>query len=77
MISDGAANLATGQWWTALFPGIAIGVTVLAFSLLAESLRGIVAESGLRLRGRGLPPVEDIVGGVAELELDASEVVGR
>ena len=50
MISDGAGYLATGQYWAALFPGIAIGICVLGFSLAGEGLRHVIAESGLRLR---------------------------
>jgi peptide/nickel transport system permease protein len=41
MVSVGAANLFTGQWWPALFPGLFIGVTVLGFSLLGEGLRAV------------------------------------
>lgn len=39
MISVGAQNMVTGQWWTALFPGIALGVIVLGFALFGDSLR--------------------------------------
>jgi peptide/nickel transport system permease protein len=39
MVSVGAPNLFTGQWWPALFPGLFIGLTVLGFSLLGEGLR--------------------------------------
>lgn len=39
MVSVGAANLFTGQWWPALFPGVLIGITVLGFSLIGEGLR--------------------------------------
>ena len=39
MIRDGAENMMTGQWWTALFPGLYLGVTVLAFSLFGDNLR--------------------------------------
>jgi peptide/nickel transport system permease protein len=42
MVSVGAANLFTGQWWPALFPGLFIGLTVLGFSLLGEGLRTIL-----------------------------------
>jgi peptide/nickel transport system permease protein len=53
MIAVGAQNMITGQWWPALFPGIAIALTVLAFALVGDSLelmldpvrrRGIVRE---------------------------------
>ncbi len=38
MISSGAQNVITGQWWVALFPGIALGVTVLGFAMLGGSM---------------------------------------
>ena len=39
MIRSGAQNMMTGQWWTALFPGVALALTVLAFSLFGDNLR--------------------------------------
>jgi peptide/nickel transport system permease protein len=39
MISIGAPNMITGQWWPALFPGIALGLTVLGFALVGDGLR--------------------------------------
>lgn len=39
MIQVGAQNMMTGQWWTALFPGLALAVTVLAFSIFGDNLR--------------------------------------
>jgi peptide/nickel transport system permease protein len=39
MIQVGAQNMITGQWWTALFPGLCLAVTVLAFSLFGDNLR--------------------------------------
>jgi peptide/nickel transport system permease protein len=38
MIAVGAQNMITGQWWPALFPGIAIALTVLGFALIGDSL---------------------------------------
>jgi len=38
MISGGASLVITGQWWVALFPGLAIVFTVGAFTLLSEGL---------------------------------------
>jgi peptide/nickel transport system permease protein len=38
MIAVGAQNMITGQWWPALFPGVAIALTVLAFALIGDSL---------------------------------------
>lgn len=39
MIAIGAPNMITGQWWPALFPGFALALTVLGFSLFGEGLR--------------------------------------
>ena len=39
MIAIGAPNMMTGQWWTALFPGIALGVTILGYALVGEGLK--------------------------------------
>jgi peptide/nickel transport system permease protein len=39
MIKVGAQNMMTGQWWTALTPGLVLAVTVLAFSLFGDNLR--------------------------------------
>ncbi|MBN1332351.1 MAG: ABC transporter permease [Synergistales bacterium] len=39
MISIGQKYLATGHWWWAIFPGLAIMYTVLAFNFLGDGLR--------------------------------------
>jgi peptide/nickel transport system permease protein len=39
MISDGAQNLITGQWWPSVFPGIALAVVVLGYALVGDGLR--------------------------------------
>ncbi len=39
MIAIGAPNMMTGQWWTALFPGIALGITILGYALVGDGLR--------------------------------------
>lgn len=39
MISIGQKFLATGHWWWAIFPGLAIMYTVLAFNFLGDGLR--------------------------------------
>jgi peptide/nickel transport system permease protein len=42
MIQSGAQNLATGEWWLALFPGLAVFVAVWSFNQVAEGVeRGI------------------------------------
>lgn len=38
MIAIGAPLLITGQWWVAIFPGLAVGICVLGLALLANSL---------------------------------------
>jgi peptide/nickel transport system permease protein len=38
MIAVGAQNMITGQWWPALFPGVAIALTVFGFALIGDSL---------------------------------------
>ena len=42
MISIGAPNMMTGQWWTAFFPGLFLGVTVLGYALCGDGLRDYV-----------------------------------
>jgi len=39
MLSTARDYVGTGQWWYALFPGIAIMLTVLGFNLLGDGLR--------------------------------------
>ncbi|MDX6653749.1 MAG: peptide/nickel transport system permease protein [Solirubrobacterales bacterium] len=38
MISGGASLVSTGKWWVAIFPGLAIVITVAGFTLLSEGL---------------------------------------
>lgn len=45
MISAGAADVVGGRWWTSVFPGLALFLTVLSFNLIGE---GIVEYSGRR-----------------------------
>jgi peptide/nickel transport system permease protein len=42
MVSVGAPNMTTGEWWVAVFPGVAIGVAVLGFNLLGDGLQDLV-----------------------------------
>lgn len=37
MIQAGAQNMATGQWWVVLFPGLAVLVTVASLNAIAEA----------------------------------------
>jgi peptide/nickel transport system permease protein len=50
MIAAGAEYLASGAWWTTIFPGLAIGVTVFGFALLGEGLRKSFTEARIRIR---------------------------
>jgi peptide/nickel transport system permease protein len=42
MVSVGAPNMTTGEWWVALFPGLAIVIAVLGFNLLGDGLQDLV-----------------------------------
>lgn len=39
MISVGAKQMITGQWWASVFPGLFIGLTVFSLAVIGESLR--------------------------------------
>jgi peptide/nickel transport system permease protein len=39
MISLGAQSMVTGEWWISVFPGLALGVTVLSLGLVGDALR--------------------------------------
>lgn len=41
MISVGARNLTTGQWWTIVFPGLGLALAVCAFNLISEGIDGL------------------------------------
>ena len=42
MVAEGAANIISGEWWIALFPGLALMLAVFCFNLLGDGLRDIV-----------------------------------
>ena len=42
MVSEGAALVLSGQWWAALFPGLALMLAVFGFNLLGDGLRDVV-----------------------------------
>lgn len=42
MVAEGARHIASGQWWIALFPGLALMLAVLCFNLLGDALRDIL-----------------------------------
>lgn len=39
MVSMGTNEIILGQWWTSFFPGVAIAITVLGYSLLGDALQ--------------------------------------
>ena len=42
MVADGAAFMVSGEWWVALFPGVALMLAVFCFNLLGDALRDII-----------------------------------
>ncbi len=42
MVAEGAADMVSGKWWIAFFPGAALMVAVFCFNLLGDGLRDIV-----------------------------------
>ncbi len=42
MVAEGANFIVSGEWWLALFPGLALMVAVFTFNLLGDGLRDIV-----------------------------------
>ena len=45
MLAEGAATIVSGEWWVALFPGLALMLAVFCFNLLGDGLRDIVDPS--------------------------------
>ncbi|MCW0232275.1 MAG: ABC transporter permease [Ferrovibrio sp.] len=42
LVAEGAALMISGEWWVALFPGLALMTAVFCFNLLGDGLRDIV-----------------------------------
>lgn len=42
MLSDARNYIFSGEWWIALFPGLAISITVVAFNLIGDTLRELL-----------------------------------
>ena len=42
MIAAGASQMITGEWWTALFPGLFMGLTVFGFSMMGNALTELI-----------------------------------
>ncbi len=45
MVAEGASFMVSGEWWIALFPGLALMIAVFCFNLLGDGLRDIVDPS--------------------------------
>jgi peptide/nickel transport system permease protein len=41
MVSDGASAIISGEWWVAMFPGVALMIAVFCFNLMGDGLRDI------------------------------------
>ena len=42
MVSDGAANIFSGEWWMFVFPGATLMIAILTFSLIGDALRDLL-----------------------------------
>ena len=42
MVAEGAAFIVSGEWWIALFPGVALMIAVFCFNLLGDGVRDMV-----------------------------------
>ncbi len=42
MVSDGATNIISGEWWMFVFPGAVLLIAILAFSLVGDALRDLL-----------------------------------
>jgi peptide/nickel transport system permease protein len=42
MVAEGAGYMISGEWWNALFPGLALMIAVFCFNLLGDGLRDMV-----------------------------------
>lgn len=42
LVSEGASNIVSGEWWTFIFPGAALVLAVFSFNLLGDGLRDLL-----------------------------------
>ncbi|HLS18377.1 MAG TPA: ABC transporter permease [Paracoccaceae bacterium] len=42
MVAEGARYIISGEWWVALFPGLALMLTVFCFNLMGDALRDVL-----------------------------------
>ncbi len=73
-LNKSIADVSSGIWWTAVFPGAAIVLVVLGLTLVGESLNDL-ADPRLRKRAAGAEPVEDL-GVQVPVVADAADVTG-
>jgi peptide/nickel transport system permease protein len=45
MVAEGASYIVSGEWWLALFPGLALMLAVFTFNLMGDGLRDLVDPS--------------------------------
>ena len=45
MVAEGATYIVSGEWWLALFPGMALMLAVFCFNLLGDGLRDLIDPS--------------------------------
>ena len=46
MVAEGANFIVSGEWWLALFPGLALMLAVFTFNLLGDGLRDVTSPDG-------------------------------
>src|SRR5664279_591467 len=73
-LNKSIADVSSGIWWTAVFPGAAIVLVVLGLTLVGESLNDL-ADPRLRRRAAGAEPVEEL-GAQVPVAADAADVTG-
>ncbi|MFM1879952.1 MAG: hypothetical protein RLZZ344_186, partial [Pseudomonadota bacterium] len=42
MVAEGASFIVSGEWWLALFPGLALMTAVFTFNLMGDGMRDLV-----------------------------------
>ena len=47
MLAESRDQLLSGRWWLAVFPGVAIMLTVLSFNILGDWLRDVLDPRGM------------------------------
>ena len=49
MINAGKDEIIMGNWWTSVFPGVAMSLTVFGFAVLGEAVQSVVLEASMPL----------------------------